>query len=72
MYLKHYYGSLGQSTDKAKNILFYALCVLYTLTAALNIVDILGFFWPDLVRMDDHWLFNFVSISCTTDHHLPP
>ena len=52
MYLKHH-GS-RQSTDKAKNILFYALCLLYALSAATNIIDMLGFFWPDLVSMDDH------------------
>ena len=52
IYLAHR-GS-RQSTDKAKNILFYALCVLYALTAATNIIDILVSSWPDLVSVDDH------------------
>src|ERR1700735_5350564 len=53
MYLQHH-GS-QQSTDKAKNILFYALCVLYALSSATIIIDMLGFSWPDaVVSMDDH------------------
>ena len=54
MYLQHQ-GS-QQSTDKAKNILFYALWVLYALSTATIIIDILGFAWPlaDAVSMDYH------------------
>ena len=41
MYLQHR-GS-QQGTDRAKNILFYALWVLYGLTTATIIVDVLTF-----------------------------
>jgi len=40
MYLQHH-----KSTDKAKTILFYALWVLYALSAATGIVEILQFCW---------------------------
>ena len=50
MYLQHR-GS-QQGTNKAKNILFYALWVLYALSAATGIIDLLQF-WPDTVSMDD-------------------
>ena len=49
----HQRGS-QKSTDRAKNILFYALLVLYTLSAATTIMDILVSSWPDAVSMDDH------------------
>ena len=52
IYLVHH-GS-RQSTDKGKNIIFYALCVLYALTAATIMVDVLIFFWRGPVSMDDH------------------
>ena len=52
MYLQHY-GS-QKSTDRAKIIFLYALWVLYGLTMATIIVDILQFFWNDPVSMDDH------------------
>ena len=74
MYLQHH-GS-QQSTDRAKTILFYALWVLYVLTAATAIVDVilvtLSFYDP--VSMDDHRCLTFFSISCTELHRdsLPP
>ena len=43
-----------QSTDRAKNILFYALWVLYALTMATSIIDILEFWWIDPVSIDGH------------------
>ena len=54
MYLQH--SGSQQSTYRAKNILFYALWVLYALSTATIIIDILGFAWPlaDAVSMDDH------------------
>jgi len=45
MFLQQY-GS-QPSIDKAKNILFHALWVLYALSVATHIIDILGFYWPD-------------------------
>ena len=53
MYLQHRSGS-QQNTDRANNILFYALWVLYALSVATSIIDILGFFWIDPVSMDNH------------------
>ena len=52
MYLQH--SGSQQSTYKAKNILFYALWVLYALSAATVIFDILTFCWVYAVSMDDH------------------
>ena len=52
MYLQRH-GS-HQSTDRAKNILFYALWVLYTLTTATIIVETVTVCWTDPVSMDDH------------------
>ena len=63
MFLQHC-GS-QQSTDRAKIIFLYALWVLYGLTMATIIVDILQFFWNDPVSMDDHRCLNFVSINFT-------
>ena len=64
MYLQHR-GS-QQGTDRAKNILFYALWVLYALSVATSIIEILIFCWSDAVSMDDHrFFFNFVSIGFT-------
>ena len=63
IYLQHR-GS-QQGTNRANNILFYALWVLYALTMATIIVDILKFFWNDPVSMDDHRCLNFVSINFT-------
>jgi len=45
MYLQCY-GS-QRSTDKAKNILFHGLWVLYVLSAATGIIDIVTFLWLD-------------------------
>ena len=75
MYLQHH-GS-PQRTNKAKSIVFYALLLLYTLSAAIivmNVMDILPFFLLNAtVSMDDHgcWtLFQLVvqnikRIYCT-------
>ena len=53
MYLQHR-GS-DQSTDRAKNILFYALWALYALAMATNIIDTLEFCLIYItVSMDDH------------------
>jgi len=41
MYLQHH-GSQKSTSDKAKNILFYALWVLYALSAASGIIGIIG------------------------------
>ena len=61
MYLQHC-GS-QQSTDRAKNILFYALWVLYALTTATSISDILQFCWIDVaVSGDDHRCLNFFEL----------
>ena len=72
MYLQHR-GS-QQSTDKAKNILFYALCVLYALTAATCIMAILKFFVElDTVSIDDHGcltLFQLVVQNNETVYHI--
>ena len=69
MYLEHH-GS-QQNTDKAKNILFYALWALYALTAATNIIDIIYFLFPDPVSMDDHGcLILFQLVVQTNCYHL--
>ena len=59
MYLNHH-GS-QQSAYKAKNIIFYALWLLYALSAAITIIHILGIYWwdavvswRDAVSKDDH------------------
>ena len=70
MYLQHR-GS-QQSTDRANNILFYALWVLYALTTATIIVDTLGFCWNNPVSMDDHrclTLFQLVLQSIEILYH---
>ena len=70
IYLQHH-----QSTDKAKNILFYALSVLYALSAATSIIDILQFPFRDAVSLDDYSCLTFFSISCTELEHrdsVPP
>lgn len=51
MYL-HYHAS-QKNIDKAKNILFYALCVLYTLSTAAIIIIIWGYCISDLVSRGD-------------------
>ena len=58
IYLQHR-GS-QKSTDKAKNILFYAPWVLYTLSVATIIVAMLEFYWIAnvAVSMDDHRCLN--------------
>ena len=60
MYLQHR-GS-QKSTDRAKNILFYALWVLYASTTATIIVDILIFYWNDAVSIDDHRCLTFFQL----------
>ena len=70
MYLEHH-GS-RQSIDKAKNILFYALWVLYALTVATIIVDILVCLeLPDPVSIDDHGcliLFQLLDVQTIVYH----
>ena len=71
MYLQHH-GS-QQSTDRANNILFYALWVLYASSTATIIVDMLQFFWFDPVSMDDHrclTLFQLVLQNIKSVYHL--
>ena len=63
MYLQ-LHGS-QHSTDRAKNILFYARWVLYAWTTATIILDTLEFHWNGSVSMDDHRCLNFVSINFT-------
>ena len=63
MYLQHR-GS-QQSTDREKNILLYALWVLYALTTANIIIDMLEFWWNDAVSMDDHRCLTFFFIIFT-------
>ena len=60
MYLQHR-GS-QESTDRAKNILFYAPWVLYALTTATIIVDTLLFCWMDAVSVDDHRCLTFFKL----------
>ena len=52
IYLQHH-GS-QQSTHRTNNILFYALWVLYALTMATSIVEILTFCSVYAVSMDNH------------------
>ena len=52
MYLQHH-GS-QKSTDRTKNIFFYALWVLYALIMATGIIDTLHLCWIDPVSLDDH------------------
>ena len=71
IYLQHR-GS-QQGTNRANNILFYALWVLYALTTATIIVHILIFFSNDAVSMDDHrclTLFELVLQNVETVYHL--
>ena len=60
MYLQHH-GS-PQRTEKTKSILFYALSVVYTLSATTIITDILVFSWPGAVSMNYHCCFNFFQL----------
>ena len=69
LYLQHH-GS-QQSAGRAKNIVFYALWVLYALSAATIIVEILNFDLY-LVSMNDPWLFTFISITCNTEYRSGP
>ena len=61
-----------QGTDMAKNILFYALWMLYALTMATSIIDVLEIFWIDGVSMDDHRCLTFFSISFTEHRDTKP
>ena len=68
--LKH--SGLQKSTDRARNILFYALSVLYALTTATFIVDMLQFCWIE-VGIDDHCcltLFQLVLQKVEIQYHL--
>ena len=72
MYLQHRRGS-QQSTDRTNNILSYALWALYALTTATDILDILVFFWPETVSVDDHrclTLFQLVLQNRKSLYHL--
>jgi len=60
IYLQHY--GPQQRTYKAKNMLFYALCVLYALSAATGIMDILGTLWTST---NIEVLYHFVIIRVT-------
>ena len=71
MFLQHC-GS-QQSTDRAKNILFYALWALYVLTMATSIFDIIEWCWIDAVSMDDHRclsLFQLIIQNIEILYHL--
>ena len=46
MYSQQHHSKSQQSTDKAKNILFYALWVLYALSVVTIVIDILVISWP--------------------------
>ena len=60
MYLQH--RESQQSPDRANNIFFYALSVLYALCMATIIVDILALCWIDPVSMDDHPCFTLFQL----------
>ena len=60
MYLQHH-GS-PQRTEKTKSILFYALSVVYTLSATTIITDILVFSWPGAVSMNYHGCLIFLKL----------
>ena len=62
IYLQHH-ESQKSTANKAKNILFYALWVLYALCAATGIIDILMYIqWPNTVSMDDHGCLTFFQL----------
>ena len=62
MYLRLHRGSQQRTDARAKNILFYALWMLYALNTATFIVDILQFYWIDAVSKDDHGYLNFLQL----------
>ena len=71
MYLQHCRSQ--QSTNRGKNILFYALWALYALSTATGIIDILLFFWSDTVSMDVYrclTLFQSVLQNLEVVYHL--
>ena len=67
MYLS-YYGS--KDTNKTKNILYYALCVLYVLSVATLSLDVGIFVYNAVssqpIHKNDH--LSFVLISCAARH----
>jgi len=66
MYLQHHWHGSQQSTDKAKNILFYALWVLYTLSAVTGVADMLAVSWRDASLEIVHQLgiIQVVAFAC--------
>ena len=66
MYLS-YYGS--KDTNKTKNILYYALCVLYVLSVATLSLDIGIFVYEEVSSQPIHKI-SFMLISCAVRHRL--
>jgi hypothetical protein len=67
LYLQ-YRGST-KSTDKANNIIFYALCALYFLSVAALLLDVSDFVISQAVsnnslHNNDHRFCDFALISC--------
>ena len=60
MYIQHR-GS-QKSTDRANNILFYALGILYGLTTATIIIDILETCWVGTVSINDNRCLTFFQL----------
>ena len=57
MHLQHH----GSQKD-AKNILFYALWVLYALSAGTSIIHIITIYWRNAVSMDVHGCLTFLQL----------
>ena len=73
MYLQCHGSQQSTDTSRAKHILFYALWVLYALSAATGMIDILALSWTHRVGMDDHrclTLFQLVVQNIEIAHHL--
>ena len=71
IYLQHR-GS-QQGTNRANNILFYALWVLYALTTATIVVETLEICWRNSVSVDDHrclTLFQLILQTLEILYHL--
>ena len=56
------YRESQKGSYEAKNIIFYALCMLYALSAVTSIIGILhsSHSWPDAVSIDNHGCLNFL------------
>src|ERR1700735_865771 len=69
IYLQHH-----QSTAQGKSILFYALSVLYALTAATIIIETVAFCWVDPVSPDANHgcfaLFQLILQNIEIAYHL--